>query len=154
MDPLLFQSQLDVVKQNEVNRYRSLLQKNENKIKDNTKSAASFDKMLSESRKKLYDVSSEKLSPLPAEKQIQEEIKNSPEKQKLFEAAKEFETFFIEKVFKEMKRNVPKTGWIHGGRAEEIFDDMLMTERVKVMSRHTTFGLAEQIYHQMSKQPR
>lgn len=149
MDPLLFQSQLDIINQRDLNKYKNWAERKEKKnpsLKENSKS---FQRILSDSRKGLYQMSSEKISIRPNEKQIQDQIKNSPEKQKLFEAAREFEAFFVEKVFKEMKKNVPKTGWIDGGRAEEIFDDMLMTERVKIMSRHTSFGLAEQIYHQL-----
>lgn|GEM_PF-1303285 len=83
-------------------------------------------------------------------KDILEETSAAPEKRKLYEAAKEFEAFFVEKMFVEMKKNVPKNPMFHGGYAEDIFDDMLLSERVRKVSSNTEFGLAEKMYQQLS----
>jgi len=83
-------------------------------------------------------------------KEILEETENSPEKRKLYEASKEFESFFVEKMFLEMQKNIPKNEMFHGGYAEDLFKDMLLTERVRKLSGNTEFGLAEKMYQQLS----
>ncbi|MDH5721228.1 MAG: rod-binding protein [Spirochaetia bacterium] len=96
------------------------------------------------------DISSDKFSVRSQKKDILNEIKQNPEKRELYSAAEQFESYFIEKVFREMKKNVPKNSLINGGYAEEIFDEMLLTERIREMAHAQEFGLAEMIYDQMN----
>jgi Rod binding domain-containing protein len=63
------------------------------------------------------------LQDLPPEKQ--KELK------KLETACNDFESIFVYQLLKEMRKTVNKTGMVHGGRAEEIFSDMLDQERAK-----------------------
>ncbi len=83
--------------------------------------------------------------------QIREHIGSDPGRAKLYEAAEQFEAFFLEKMFKEMKKSIGKEGLIHGGFAEEVFDEMLLAERVGQMAHQVEFGLAETIYRQMAR---
>lgn len=76
-------------------------------------------------------------------------IGQNSERKKLYDAAREFESFFTEQMFKQMQKNVPKNNLFHGGMAEEIFEDMLLSERVKGVSQNSQLGLAEMIYKQL-----
>ena len=82
---------------------------------------------------------------------IKEEISNNPYKKKIYNASVEFESLFVNKMLKEMRKSIHKSGLIEGGYAEEIFEDMLYDEYSKMVSGNTRFGLAEQIYNQMTE---
>ncbi len=95
--------------------------------------------------------SSDVFSRTPAREKIIEHVGDNPERKQMFEAARQFENFFLEKMFREMKKNMGKDDIIHGGSAEDIFQDMLLTERVNKLTQGSTLGLAEQIYTQMQR---
>ena len=94
-------------------------------------------------------VSSSALSRIPSKNQVEEHVGNDAERQKLYNAAQQFESFFMEKMFSTMKKSIQKTGLIDGGKAEEIFDEMLTSERVQQMAHKGDFGLAEMMYRDM-----
>lgn len=121
--------------------------------KADRESTVSFRQLLNELVPKKLDarVSSEKFSRTPQREKILEHIGNSPERKKLFEAARQFENIFLEKMFREMRKNMGKNDILHGGSAEDIFQDMLLTERVNSLTQTATLGLAEQIYTQMQR---
>lgn len=95
--------------------------------------------------------SSEVFSRTPAREKIMDHVGQDPERVKMFEAARQFENFFLEKMFREMRKNMGKDDILHGGSAEDIFQDMLLTERVNKVTQGSTLGLAEQIYTQMQR---
>jgi peptidoglycan hydrolase FlgJ len=83
-----------------------------------------------------------------------EQIKGpgSPEEKKLLNAAQEFESFFTYMLLKEMRKTVMETPLFHGGRAEEIFRDMLDEEVGKEMSHSGQgLGIADILYQQLSR---
>lgn len=82
---------------------------------------------------------------------IKEEIQKDPNKKKLFNASVEFEAIFVKLMLKEMKKSIAKSHWIHGGYAEEIFEDLLTDEQAKEISKNNNLGLAEKIYSSLSK---
>ena len=96
-------------------------------------------------------VNSSSLSLVPTRSEVLEHAKNDPQRLKLYEAAKEFESFFVEKTFKEMTKNIEKGEMFHGGPAEEMFEEQLLTERVKELSKQAQFGLAEMMYKQLAR---
>lgn len=116
-------------------------------------SGSSFDDILNQKMdsKLRATISSDDISPVPGKQEILKHIGNDKGRRKLYEAAEEFEGYFLEKMFREMKKNVPKSGLIDGGFAEEIFDEMLTTERVGAMAHSMEFGLAETIYSQLQR---
>ena len=69
------------------------------------------------------------------------------ELKKLRAASQDFEAIFIKQMLDAMRKTVPKGGIINGGMAEEIFEDMLYTERAKIMAKTGSFGLADMIYN-------
>jgi flagellar protein FlgJ len=89
---------------------------------------------------------------LPKTESITRKLNNvSPEKEKelkaLEKACSDFESIFMHQMLKEMKKTVNKSGFVHGGQAEEIFSDMLDQERSKTM----TIGLGDILFNQLSK---
>ncbi len=121
--------------------------------KTDKESAVSFQQLLNDLVPKNLDatISTENFSRTPRREKILEHIGSSPERQKMFEAARQFENFFLEKMFREMRKNMGKNDILHGGSAEDIFQDMLLTERVNKLTQGSTLGLAEQIYTQMQR---
>lgn len=95
--------------------------------------------------------SSDVFSRTPAREKILGHVGQDPERVKMFEAARQFENFFLEKMFREMRKGMGKDDILHGGSAEDIFQDMLLTERVNKLTQGSTLGLAEQIYTQMQR---
>ncbi|MDH4200066.1 MAG: rod-binding protein [Spirochaetia bacterium] len=152
IDPFLYNG-AEALEGSKILDIKRQLEKKESEFSQNTTKFleqlnTEIDKAMPDEAK--YRVSSNVFNKNMNRKEILEATENSPEKRKLFEAAKEFESFFVEKMFVEMKKNVPKNPMFHGGYAEDMFDDMLMTERVRKMSQQTEFGLAEKMYQQLS----
>jgi len=82
---------------------------------------------------------------------IREEIKKDPYRKKLFDASVEFESMFVKLMLNQMRKTVEKQNMIHGGYAEDIFEDMLYDEYAKEISKNESLGIAEQIYSSMAK---
>ena len=70
---------------------------------------------------------------------------------KLYEACQDFEAIFIKQMLNSMKKTVNKTGFINGGMAEEIFEDMLYDEYAVLIAKNARLGLADMVYKQLSK---
>lgn len=159
IDPLLYgggQSR-DNGRVNDITRRGEAYTKeyNEKLEKSESFESALFGSVRSKARDSLneqenYSISSDLLSPDLTRGDVLNHVGENPQRQKLFDAAMEFESFFLEKMFKEMKKNIPKGGLTDGGFAEEIFEDLLTTERVRNISKQSEFGLAEKMYQQLS----
>jgi Rod binding domain-containing protein len=70
---------------------------------------------------------------------------------RLWDACVEVESLFVAKMIKEMKKTVPQNEWLHGGHAEEIFEDMLYDQYALNMSKNYNFGMARLLYDEMSR---
>jgi flagellar protein FlgJ len=68
---------------------------------------------------------------------------------KLYKAALDFEAIFVKQMLNAMRKTVDKSGFVEGGMAEEIFEDMLYDEYAAKMTRVAGFGLADQVYLQL-----
>ncbi len=73
------------------------------------------------------------------------------EDKRLMDTCIEMESIFVAKMFKEMRNTVHKTKWIHGGFAEEIFEDMLYDEYALNLSKNTDLGIAKMLYNELSR---
>ncbi|MEJ2099973.1 MAG: rod-binding protein [Desulfobacterales bacterium] len=69
----------------------------------------------------------------------------------LREACVQMESLFIYHLFKEMRATIQKSGFISGGRAEEIYTSMLDAEMAVKISKTRGMGLAEMLMHQFSQ---
>ena len=75
--------------------------------------------------------------------------------QELKEACKEFESYFVSYIFKQMQNSVYSinngNGFINRSQGEEIFTEMLLDEYSKTAADHGGIGLANMMYKQLSK---
>ena len=65
---------------------------------------------------------------------------------KLKDAACEFESIFMNQLFKSMRSTLPKDQWLDGGMKQEIFEDMLYNEHAKNFSKQGGIGLGDMVY--------
>jgi peptidoglycan hydrolase FlgJ len=68
-------------------------------------------------------------------------------------ATRELESVFVYMLLKEMRKTVPETKFLHGGKGEEIFRDMLDEEMSRKMSAAPSegIGIAKMLYEQLSR---
>ncbi len=70
---------------------------------------------------------------------------------KLLKSCQDFEAVFINQLMKEMRKTLNnKNNILHGGQAEEIFNDMLYDRYAQMASRQSDFGVARVIYDHLS----
>lgn len=72
---------------------------------------------------------------------------------KINSASSEMESLFIQNMFKEMRASVPKGGMTSGGRAEEMFTEMLDAELAKAFSTSGGIGLSTMVRKQLEAVP-
>ena len=65
---------------------------------------------------------------------------------KLKDVSSEFESLFVNMLFKEMRKTIPKDQWLDGGMKQEIFEDMLYSEYAKNFSKNGGLGLGDMVY--------
>jgi Rod binding domain-containing protein len=70
---------------------------------------------------------------------------------KLMDVCIQAESLFVGKMLKAMRNTVPKGEFLHGGFAEDIFEDMLYDEYAVSMSRTSNLGLARMMYDELSR---
>lgn len=139
--------------QGQINQLKNMTQgveKNSGTDDKNKTKAKTFQEILEE------DISPEIMGKVSSNevhlsRNIQDEIKDDPYRKKLYDASVEFESMFVKLMLKEMKSSVSKNKMIHGGYAEEIFEDMLTDEQAKEISKYDSIGIAEQIYSSLSQ---
>ncbi|MGE5255960.1 MAG: rod-binding protein [Hyphomicrobiales bacterium] len=69
---------------------------------------------------------------------------------KLAAACNDMEALFIHHMLSEMRKSVPKSGFIDGGRAEEIYTSLMDAELAKEMARSGGLGLSAILQEQLS----
>lgn len=76
-------------------------------------------------------------------------MENSAEKTKL--AAKEFESYFVSMMFKEMRKTVQEGGLIPKTQAEKIFEEMLDQKYSEKMAEKGGLGLSNMLIEKLGK---
>ncbi len=74
-----------------------------------------------------------------------------PVDRRLMDACVEMESLFVARMLKEMRKTVHKGEWMHGGFAEEVFEDLLYDEYAMTLSKTSNLGLAKLIYSELSR---
>lgn len=67
-------------------------------------------------------------------------------------ACQMFEAHFLQMMWKEMRKTIPKTGLISGGHAEEVFTDMMDQKVAEASSQGRSMGLASMLERQLSRE--
>ena len=75
--------------------------------------------------------------------------KASKNNAQLKKACFELESLFINQLLKEMRATIPKSGFIGGGSAEEIYTSMMDSQLAKEMAFKGGMGLAAIFYNQL-----
>ena len=83
---------------------------------------------------------------ISAERSRSAEPTTDPE---LRDVCSQMESLFIHHLLKEMRATIHKSGFINGGRAEEIYTSMLDAEMAVEISKTRGIGLAEMLLHQL-----
>jgi peptidoglycan hydrolase FlgJ len=71
------------------------------------------------------------------------------EEKKLQDTCKQFESVFLNQLFTQMRKSIPKNDLFGDGKDREMFDEMMDTERAKSWSDTGGIGLANLLYQQM-----
>jgi peptidoglycan hydrolase FlgJ len=71
--------------------------------------------------------------------------------QQLKKTCTAFEAIFVEQMLKSMRKNVQKSEFLHGGFAENVFEDMLYGEYAQKMSESGSFGFGKMLYESLSR---
>ncbi len=85
------------------------------------------------------------------QKQLELAIEKQEDKE-LQEACKQFEAFFIQQLWKEMRSTLSNDGLIPKSQGEEIFQEMLDAEYAKEATNNEGIGLAKMLYEQLRHQ--
>lgn len=72
---------------------------------------------------------------------------------KLSEACQMFEAMFLNLLWKEMRRTVPKSGIMHGGMAEDMFTNMMDEAVSQASANEGSMGIAHMLERQLSQMP-
>lgn len=107
---------------------------------------------IKESSRKLNAVAKQKNKNFEDElkTQIIDSKTSKPVDKKLMDACVEMESLFVKQMFNTMRKTVEKGPMLHGGDAEEIFEDMLYDEYCLDVSKKSNLGIATMLYEQMS----
>jgi flagellar protein FlgJ len=81
---------------------------------------------------------------------LAEAVGSPNDDKKLLDACYGMETLFIENLFDAMRKTVNESDFFGQSLAKDIFSDMLYSEYAKLSARSDQFGLAKQIYEQLS----
>lgn len=84
-------------------------------------------------------------------KKTLEEAASSKDLEKLKVASQEFEAYFVNTLFKEMRKTIQDGGLTEKSQARETFEGMLDEEMSKLISKKGGFGIADLIYENMSR---
>ncbi|MDL2279270.1 peptidoglycan DD-metalloendopeptidase family protein [Desulfovibrio sp. OttesenSCG-928-G11] len=75
----------------------------------------------------------------------------STKDEKLRESCEGFEAIFLQKMWEQMRKNVPKEGYLHS-KDEETYQSLFDVELCKKMASAGGIGLADMLYQQLSQQ--
>jgi flagellar protein FlgJ len=76
---------------------------------------------------------------------------NDPQDPSLKSACEGMEALFIQHMLTEMRKTVPKSGLLDGGRGEEIYTSMMDGELAKQMASGRGLGLSSVLLEQLSR---
>ena len=76
--------------------------------------------------------------------------KNTTFNQELESVAQEFESLFTHQMLRQMRTAIPKSDFLDGGNAENIFTDLLDQEIGKIVSKRG-IGIADVVYTQLQR---
>ncbi len=70
--------------------------------------------------------------------------------QELRAVCEKFEAFFVQALFKSMRRTIPDEGFIKKSNAQKWFEEFMDAEVSMSLAEKNSLGIAEALYQQMS----
>ncbi len=77
---------------------------------------------------------------------------DNKDEEALKKVCNEFEGIFLQMMYKQMKATVPKSELISEAAGRDIFESMMDEKLMDEASKTNSFGLANQMYKQLSRQ--
>jgi flagellar protein FlgJ len=71
--------------------------------------------------------------------------------QELKHVVQEFEAVFLDMLFKQMQRTIPRDGYLDSDSGTRLYEEMLYEELSKSISRAGGIGLGERLYENLVK---
>ena len=84
-------------------------------------------------------------------KETLEKAASDQDLDRLKTASQEFEAYFVNTLFKEMRKTIQDGGLTEKSQARQTFEGMLDEEMSKIISKKGSFGLADMIYDNMMR---
>lgn len=84
-------------------------------------------------------------------KRVFDEALASKDDVELKQACESFESYYVQQLFKSMRKTIPESDFLNSGNEKEIYTDMLDEEYSKVISKSHGYGIADALYKQLSK---
>ncbi|WZL82094.1 rod-binding protein [Vallitaleaceae bacterium 9-2] len=81
---------------------------------------------------------------------VQQQTDQEKNDQELKQACESFEAYYVQQLFKEMRKTVPDGGMFEKNNASEIYTQMLDEEYSKIISEGQGMGIATALYKQLS----
>jgi len=72
--------------------------------------------------------------------------------QELKDACQEFEAYYVQQLFKEMRKTIPDGGLFENSNEGKIYKDMLDEKYSGIISEGSGTGIADALYKQLSPQ--
>ena len=70
---------------------------------------------------------------------------------KLKKACQDFEGYYLQQLFTEMRKTVHDSGLMEKSQGRDIYEDMLYEEYAKNISKGQGLGISDMLYKQLSK---
>jgi len=70
--------------------------------------------------------------------------------EELMEACEGFEAYFVQRLFKEMRKTIPDGGLFESSNEKEIYEDMLDEKYSETISKSNGAGIATALYKQLT----
>jgi flagellar protein FlgJ len=77
--------------------------------------------------------------------------KKGQDPEKLKEVCQQFESIFIQQLYKEMRNTIPNDGLIPRGNADDIYTQLQDMEAAKITAERGGIGLAEIMFEQLTE---
>ena len=86
-------------------------------------------------------------------KEILEKTKNAAEAEdeQLLEACEEFEAYYLNKVFGQMRKTIPRSDLLEKSQGRDYFEDMLYDAYSKEIAGGSGAGLKDMLYKQLKR---
>ncbi len=73
------------------------------------------------------------------------------EDEALLEACEEFESYYLNKVFSQMRKTIPESGLTEASAGRDYYEDMLYEAYSKEIAKGSASGIKEILYEQLKR---